>query len=382
MNRSSGSAGRRSCSEPAYGAISSAPARRSRRRSPHPGEIEPVEQPRLSRLGEHQLAVGVLDVAAQRVTAAGRVQPHRHRCPRRPQPPAASEKNGVLPSSTPTCGGAPGRARRAAAPPRVARGAAMWLRQVTNESSNRHAAVGRRRSSGAGAGLATDRSSGTAYAERLRPGCRPVRGRVAAAARWRPPSANSVCLARGSSGERVVDVDADAAVDVHGGVRDPVSRPRRPRTRRWRTSMSAGRPSPSRHAACAQRQPQTLDVDVAVGQPLRHGLEAADRPVELLALAGVLGGQFEAAVEHAELIGAAPERHAVAQPGRIGRTSAPTDAGRRRARHRASSRCPTLPSPVVSSGVTVTPGSSAATRNTAVPESVSAGTRKASATGP
>ena len=41
-----------------------------------------------------------------------------------------------------------------------------------------------------------------------------------------------------------------------------------------------------------------------------------------------------------------------------------------------------LPRPVVSSAVTVTPGSPAATRKTEVPESVSAGTRKPSATGP
>ncbi len=41
-----------------------------------------------------------------------------------------------------------------------------------------------------------------------------------------------------------------------------------------------------------------------------------------------------------------------------------------------------LPSPVVCSAVIVTPGSLAATMKTAVPESVSAGTKKPSATGP
>ena len=48
----------------------------------------------------------------------------------------------------------------------------------------------------------------------------------------------------------------------------------------------------------------------------------------------------------------------------------------------SSARWPTLPRPVVWIGVTVTPGSVAETRTTTVPESVTAGTRKASATGP
>ena len=69
------------------------------------------------------------------------------------------------------------------------------------------------------------------------------------------------------------------------------------------------------------RQPQALDVDVAVGQSRRDGLEAADRPVELLALAGVLGGELQRALEHAELKCAAAQGAMGGQPAT--RTSSP-----------------------------------------------------------
>ena len=67
------------------------------------------------------------------------------------------------------------------------------------------------------------------------------------------------------------------------------------------TSVSAGKSSLSRHAAWVRRQPQALDVDVAVRQPLSHCLEAADRTVELFTRSRVFGGQLQPAFEHAEL---------------------------------------------------------------------------------
>ena len=51
-----------------------------------------------------------------------------------------------------------------------------------------------------------------------------------------------------------------------------------------------------------QRQPQRLDVDESVREPLRHRLETADRPVELFTGAGVVGGESQSAIENAELL--------------------------------------------------------------------------------
>ena len=194
------------------------------------------------------------------------------------------------------------------------------------------------------------------------------------------PTANSVCLAaRKYRCTGWSSVDPDAAVHVNGGVRDAVSGVGRPE--RGRADVDVCRQvlrQPPRRLG--QRQPQGLDVDVAVGQSRRDGLEAADRPVELLALAGVVRRELQRPLEHAELIGAAAEG---AMGGRARRHHAPWSPPTTRAASTpCSSRCPTLPCPVVSRAVTVTPASSLATRKTLVPESVSAGTRNASATGP
>ena len=56
-----------------------------------------------------------------------------------------------------------------------------------------------------------------------------------------------------------VEVDADAAVDVHRGVRDPVAGVGRPELGDRDLLRSAGSPSLSRHAAChsVSRAPST-----------------------------------------------------------------------------------------------------------------------------
>ena len=87
---------------------------------------------------------------------------------------------------------------------------------------------------------------------------------------------------------RVVGVDPDAAVHVHRRMGDPMSRLGRPERRGVDVDIGGKvlRQPPRR---LCHRQPQGLDVDVAVGQPRGNRLEAADRPVELLTLAGVFG---------------------------------------------------------------------------------------------
>ena len=111
----------------------------------------------------------------------------------------------------------------------------------------------------------------------------------------------------------VVDVDPDSAVNVHGGVGDAVAGLGRPE-RAVATSTIGGQVLRKPPGCLYQRQSQTLDVDVVVGQPRRDGLEAADRPVELLAGAGVLGRQLERALEHAELEGGQSQRLVGGQP--------------------------------------------------------------------
>src|SRR6266566_4074078 len=122
----------------------------------------------------------------------------------------------------------------------------------------------------------------------------------------------------------VTGVDAHAAVDMDRGVRDPVAGLGRPELggRDLLVTRQAGLEPPG---GLPHRQPDRLDVDVGVGQPLRHRLERPDRPAELL-------------------------------PG---------------------------PGPSVSCwGSTVTPRSAGSTQNTAVPLRVAAGTRKSAAGSP
>ena len=178
---------------------------------------------------------------------------------------------------------------------------------------------------------------------------------------------------------RVIGVDADAAVHVHDGVCHSVPGVGGPERRGGHVDFGGeifGDP-PGR---LGQRQPQPLDVDIPVGQPLSHRLEAADRAIELLTGAGILGRHLQSALEHPELKRAAAQRGNRAEPGddfAAADLAGRVDLGRPPAPD--ARRCPVRSS---RAAVTATPGSSAATRKTAVPESVSAGIRKASAAGP
>src|ERR1700744_1798742 len=100
--------------------------------------------------------------------------------------------------------------------------------------------------------------------------------------------------------DRVVGVDADAAVDVNDAVYHPMPGISRPECggRDLGVGGQILAESPRRLGKC---QPQALDVDVGVRQPLPDRLEAADRAVELLAGLGVFSGQLQSAFQHAEL---------------------------------------------------------------------------------
>jgi len=69
-----------------------------------------------------------------------------------------------------------------------------------------------------------------------------------------------------SAVDRVVEVDADAAVHVNGGVRDPMPGVGRPERGRAHLDVRRQllRQSPRR---LGHRQPQSLDVDIPVGKP-------------------------------------------------------------------------------------------------------------------
>ena len=112
---------------------------------------------------------------------------------------------------------------------------------------------------------------------------------------------------------RVVHVDAHATVDVHRGVRDPVAGLGGPEGGRGHLHVSGqilGQP-PGRLLEC---QSQTFYLDVVIGQPLPDSLEATDRAAELLAGSGVLGGEFQCPLQHAELVGGQAQRPVGAQP--------------------------------------------------------------------
>ena len=196
---------------------------------------------------------------------------------------STAEKNGVFCSSTPTCGGRSG-SRRAFSAAAIAAPCRMWSRQLVNESSKytprsstSTSGVSRSVTVGESRLAVTDQAGVSASSRPMRSSC-PVA----------LPTANSVCLAaRKYRCTGWSSVDPDAAVHVNGGVRHAVSGVGRPERRR--ADLDVGRQvfgQPPRRLR--QRQPQSLDVDVAVGQPRGDGLEAADRPVELLALARVL----------------------------------------------------------------------------------------------
>ena len=112
---------------------------------------------------------------------------------------------------------------------------------------------------------------------------------------------------------RMVLVDTHAAVHVDRGVRDAVAGIGGPELRRG--DLDIGREI-LRDAPCClpQGEAQTLDVDVPVGQSLSHRLEATDRLAELLAGARIVGGELQRPLQHAELIGAVPQRFPQPQP--------------------------------------------------------------------
>src|SRR6266567_8857615 len=113
----------------------------------------------------------------------------------------------------------------------------------------------------------------------------------------------------------VTGVDAHAAMDMDRGVRDPVAGLGRPELggRDRLVTRQAGLEPPG---GLPHRQPDRLDVDVGVGQPLRHRLERPDRPAELLPGPGVLGGQLERPLSDAELERADPDGGTGGEPAR------------------------------------------------------------------
>src|SRR5215471_4124774 len=113
--------------------------------------------------------------------------------------------------------------------------------------------------------------------------------------------------------QQVTGVDAYSAVDVDRGVRDPVAAIGGPEFRRGDLLFAQqARLEPPR--CLPHRQPDRLDVDVGVGQPLRDCLERPDRPAELLAVPRVLGGQLERPLGDAQLEGAGSDGGARTEP--------------------------------------------------------------------
>ena len=92
---------------------------------------------------------------------------------------------------------------------------------------------------------------------------------------------------------QMIHVDADAAVDVDGGVGDAVSRFGRPEGRGRDFHGGRGGLRTAARPACVKVRRRPL-MSIIIGQALRDGLEAADRTVELFAGAGVFGGQLGA----------------------------------------------------------------------------------------
>ncbi len=116
--------------------------------------------------------------------------------------------------------------------------------------------------------------------------CRPAHGRSAATDLVAPPIANSVCLAaRKYRWIGWSHVDADTAAHMHRGMGDAMAGVGRPERSAGHVDIGGeilGQPP----GGLGERGPQCLDVDIAVGQPRGHRLEAADRPVELLCARG------------------------------------------------------------------------------------------------
>jgi len=113
--------------------------------------------------------------------------------------------------------------------------------------------------------------------------------------------------------ERVVEVDADAPVQVLGGVGDAVAALGRPELGDRHRLLGVLALGEAMDGA-EQGESDRLDVDVGVAGALVHCLEAADRAVELPALGGVGGRHLQRALGHAEGHRAERRRGVLAQP--------------------------------------------------------------------
>ena len=89
--------------------------------------------------------------------------------------------------------------------------------------------------------------------------------------------------------DRVLDVEADAAVEVLGGVGDPVPAVGGPVLGDVEL-LVGGSPLGEAPGGLAGGELHALGVDVGVGHALADGLEGADLGAELLALGDVGGG--------------------------------------------------------------------------------------------
>ena len=189
MNRSSGSASAKRDRRAAVGGEFGCPVRRF-----DVDDGRPVAGRRPTRrIGEHDLAVGVRDVARPAPRRAGSGSARPARCPPAPRRPARCEKNGVFPAARRHAAAGRDRAGPAARRPASAP-CSMWSRQLTNESSIVHTRGRSTSTSGASRSATvtvrelTSRSPDQAG---VSASSRPMRSSCPVA----PPTANSVCLA-------------------------------------------------------------------------------------------------------------------------------------------------------------------------------------------
>ena len=327
------------------------------------GQVEPVEQMALGRVGEEQLDVGATEVGHQGVTAAGAVHPDRD-VSAQPGSGQAQEHLGGVVHQQPDMGRAL-RVEKARDRSRPGRGIGDELApgpRVLVGQQGRGVLVGSCEQQ------VPDRHAGSAARSRPR---RRACSVGAAVLEVVPRGRGEVAVGL------AVEVDADAAVDVHCRVRDPVAGVGGPELGRGdglRGGKALGKP-PGR---LPHRERQEAGVDVSVGQALCDGLEGADRPVELLPGLGVLGGERDGALRDAELDGAGRDREQVDQASL--RPSPPSTRRSAATRTPSSSTSPATSPSLRCCSPIVRPVASASTRKTAVPSGVVAGTRNIDAT--
>ena len=163
----------------------------------------------------------------------------------------------------------------------------------------------------------------------------------------------------------------------------PGGRRRPPRTWPWRPRSRHGRPGRQQPGRLPHREPDRLDVDVGVGQPLRHRLEEPiGRPNCHPALARTpRSAPAPARSPRAASRTARPCRAPPASrdPGAVAGTAEHPVVGQRRAVAARPARAAPTPSPAAAPRVT--PASDGATRNTSTPSGEAHGTRSRSASG-